>query len=115
MVVYGIKNCDTVKKALAWLKAHDVEFEFYDYKKAGITEAHLKNWVDQVGWESLINKKGTTWKKLSPERQDRVKDPLTAIELMREYTSVIRRPLIEEQGKILFVGFDEDGYLSKFA
>src|SRR3954465_11376801 len=107
MIVYGIKNCNTVKTALDWLKKHDVDFEFHDYKSKGISEAKLKDWIKQVGWESLVNKKGTTFKQLDDASKAKIKDATSAIKLMIEKTSVIKRPLIEVKEKVLVLGFDE--------
>lgn len=110
MIVYGIKNCNTVKSALDWLKKHHVEFEFHDYKSKGITEAKLKEWSRQVGWESMVNKRGTTWRQLDEATQASVKNEKSAIALMKEKTSVIRRPIIERDGKVVALGFDENEY-----
>lgn len=110
MIVYGIKNCNTVKTALAWLGEKRIGYEFHDYKSKGISEAKLKEWCRQVGWESLVNKRGTTWRQLTPEAQARVKDQTSAIALMKEKTSVIKRPLIESEGKVLALGFDAEQY-----
>ena len=110
MIVYGIKNCNTVKKALDWLKKHKIEYEFYDYKTQGITDAKLKEWIKQVGWESLVNKKGTTWRQLGDDVKVKVTTQAAAIALMKEKTSVIKRPLIEQDGKVLVLGFDEKEY-----
>ncbi|MBX2966932.1 MAG: ArsC family reductase [Cyclobacteriaceae bacterium] len=114
MIVYGIKNCNTVKSALDWLKKKKVEFEFHDYKSKGITEAKLKAWSKQVGWESLVNKRGTTWRQLGEVTQKKITTEKAAIALMLEKTSVIKRPLIEKNGKVLVLGFDEGEYKSKF-
>ena len=114
MTVYGIKNCNTVKTALDWLKKHNVEFEFHDYKTKGITDACLKDWSKQVGWESLVNKRGTTWRQLDEATQAGVKNESSAIALMKEKTSVIKRPLIEHDGKVLALGFDEQEYKKVF-
>lgn len=108
--IYAIPNCNTVKKALDWLKANKVAFEFHDYKKKGITTPILNSWCKQLGWEALINKKGTTWKQLPKEIQESITSQKAAINLMIEKTSIIRRPLIEEDGKILALGFDEAEY-----
>jgi Spx/MgsR family transcriptional regulator len=108
--VYAIPNCNTVKKALDWLKANKVTFEIHDYKKKGITTTQLTAWSKQIGWEALINKKGTTWKQLPKEVQETITNQKAAINLMMEKTSVIRRPLIEEEGKVLVIGFDENEY-----
>lgn len=114
MTVYGIKNCNTVKSALEWLKKHKVEYEFHDYKSKGITEAKLKDWSKQVGWESLVNKRGTTWRQLDEAVQKKITNEPAAITLMKEKTSVIKRPLIEENGKVIALGFDEEEYKKKF-
>ena len=109
-IVYAIPNCNTVKRALDWLNVHKIEFEFHDYKKKGITATHLTSWCKQVGWEALINKKGTTWKQLPKEVQATITSQKAAIELMMEKTSIIRRPLIEEKDKIILIGFEETEY-----
>lgn len=114
MIVYGIKNCNTVKSALDWLKKNKIEFEFYDYKTKGVTEEKLKNWCEQVGWESLMNKRGTTWRQLDEGAQNKVSNQKAAIALMKDKTSVIKRPLLEENGKVLALGFDEKEYYQKF-
>jgi arsenate reductase (glutaredoxin) len=113
MIVYGIKNCNTVKSALNWLKKHNVEFEFHDYKKSGITPAKLTEWSKQVGWESLVNKRGTTWRQLDGAAQAKVTNEKAAISLMLEKNSVIKRPLIEANNKVVALGFDEDEYKRK--
>lgn len=113
MTVYGIRNCDTMKKAFAWLEAHGIPYTFHDYKKQGIDEERLTRWVDQVGWETLLNKRGATWRQLSPEEQQRIISPARAIALMREKTSVIKRPLIEQQGQVLVLGFEASAYAEK--
>lgn len=110
MIVYGIKNCNTVKSALDWLKKKNVEFEFHDYKTKGITPERLKDWSRQVGWESLVNKKGTTWRQLDDVTKNKVTSEAAAIALMQEKTSVIKRPLLEQNGKVITLGFDEDNY-----
>ena len=109
-IVYAIPNCNTVKKALDWLKANKINYTFHDYKKLGISSIQLNNWSKQVGWEALINKKGTTWKQLGPELQSTITNQKAAIALMTEKTSIIRRPLIEQDGKIIALGFDEADY-----
>lgn len=112
MKVYGIKNCDTVKKALNWLQKHQVEYEFHDFKKSGISESKLKEWSDKKGWETLLNKKGMTWRKLEPGQQQTITSEETAIKLMEEKTSIIKRPVIETDN-ILLIGFDEEQYRQK--
>lgn len=113
MIVYGIKNCDTVKKALNWLKANNKIFEFHDYKKEGITTEKLQSWCSQVGWENLLNRRGTTWRKLDEETRNAVTDETQAMNVMLTNTSIIKRPVIEKDGKVLMVGFDEASYSAK--
>jgi arsenate reductase (glutaredoxin) len=113
MIMYGIKNCNTVKSAIDWLNKNKVEFEFYDYKKSGITAAKLREWSRQVGWENLVNKRGTTWRQLDEAIQKQVINEKSAIALMVEKTSVIKRPLIEKNGKVVLLGFDEATYTQK--
>jgi Spx/MgsR family transcriptional regulator len=109
MKVYGIPNCNTVKKAIDWLKSNALNFEFHDYKKKGITKEKLQEWSTEVGWGKLLNKKGTTWRALDLEQQQKITDVSSAIELMIEKTSVIKRPVVETGYKLL-VGFDEAEY-----
>ena len=113
MKIYGIPNCNTVKKALDWLKENHLNFEFHDFKKLGIEESKLKEWADQVGWETLINKRGTTWKKLDIETQLSISNESAAFQLMQQKPSIIKRPLIEHKGSIL-QGFDADAYEKHF-
>jgi arsenate reductase (glutaredoxin) len=114
MKVYGIKNCNTVKSALKWLTNHNVKFEFHDYKSKGITEPKLRDWSKQVGWESLVNKRGTTWRQLEEVVQKKVTSEAAAINLMKDKTSVIKRPLIEHDGKVIALGFDDAAYQKIF-
>jgi arsenate reductase (glutaredoxin) len=106
--IYGIRNCDTMKKAFAWLDGHKVRYEFHDYKSAGIELARLKAWSKQVGWETLLNTRGTTWRKLLPAQQANL-DERKALQLMSEHPSLIRRPVLEH-GATLLVGFDAQQY-----
>jgi arsenate reductase len=112
MKVYGLKNCDTVKKALNWLNEHGIEYEFHDFKKAGVTEEKLKEWSGQLGWEILLNKRGTTWKKLDEGAKAAVTSAETAFKVMQDKTSVIKRPVIETRGNLI-IGFDEEA-LNKY-
>jgi arsenate reductase (glutaredoxin) len=107
--VYGIPNCDTVKKTTVWLKNKEIAYEFHDYKKLGISQAKLEEWLTQVSHETLINRKGTTFKGLSDEEKSKIVDNASAIALMLEKTSVIKRPIVESD-KILAVGFKEEEY-----
>lgn len=110
MIVYGIKNCNTVKAALDWLRKNNVGFEFHDYKAKGITPEKLKGWIKQIGWENLVNKKGTTWRQLDDNIRVKITNETAAVGLMAEKTSVIKRPLVEKDGKVLIVGFDGKEY-----
>ncbi|BAV08146.1 transcriptional regulator, Spx/MgsR family [Filimonas lacunae] len=112
--VYGIPNCNTVKKALDWLNLHGIQYEFHDYKKKGITADKLGSWAAQTGWEALVNKKGTTWRQLDAAAQAEVTGEKAAIALMQEKTSVIKRPLIEKNNKVVALGFEEDAYQKAF-
>lgn len=113
--VYGIKQCDTMKKTFSWLDQQGVSYTFHDYKKAGIDNATLARWCARVGWQALVNTRGTTWRKLSPEQQ-RIDSEADAIALMAAHTSLIRRPVIESDrdrdtergGGTLSVGFDPE-------
>lgn len=109
MIVYGIKNCNTVKKALDWLDEQNIEYEFHDFKKLGVSRLKLEEWASQVGWEVLVNKRGTTWRQLEPARQKAIVSLEEALKLMQEKTSVIKRPVIETKKGIL-VGFEEAKY-----
>lgn len=113
-IVYGIPNCDTVKKALTWLNNHKISYEFHDYKKQGITAARLKAWSAQVGWESFLNKKSTTWRALDAATQASVIHEKAAVKLLTEHTSGIKRPLIEQDGKVVVIGFDANTYETLF-
>lgn len=111
--IYGIKNCDTMKKARTWLDSHDVAYDFHDYKASGIDKAHLQRWSKTVGWETLLNRAGTTFRKLD----ETAKEGLTeakAIALMLDQPSMIKRPVLEAGGKIL-VGFKPDIYAKELA
>ncbi|MEJ0086537.1 MAG: ArsC family reductase [Pseudomonadota bacterium] len=106
--LYGIPNCDTMKKARVWLDSHGVEYEFHDYKKSGVSRAKLEAWVKTTGWEVLLNRAGTTFRKL-PEPAKANVDRRKAIELMLEQPSMIKRPVLE-RGAALLVGFSPEKY-----
>ena len=110
--LYGIKNCDTMKKARAWLDGQGVEYAFHDYKVQGIDAAHLKRWAAEVGWETVLNRAGTTFRKL-PEAQKTGLDERKAIGLMLEQPSMIKRPVLEAGGRIV-VGFKAEEYARVF-
>ena len=102
--IYGIKNCDTMKKAFAWLELHDVTYDFHDYKKAGVPPGKLNQWAAHAGWEKLVNMRGPTWRKI-PDAQKAGLDETKALALLEKNTSAIRRPIVEA-GSRLLVGFD---------
>ena len=109
VTVYSIPNCDITKKAFAWLKENRIAYNFHDYKKEGITIAKLNEWSKKSSWEILLNKRGTTWKGISPAIQQTIINQKTAAALMQEHTSLIKRPVIEINGTIL-IGYDEARY-----
>ncbi|RKT46899.1 ArsC family reductase [Thiocapsa rosea] len=108
VALYGIPNCDTMKKARAWLDAHGVDYRFHDYKRDGVDETRLRAWVDELGWETLVNRRGTTWRKL-PEEVREGMDAEAAIRVMLETPSIIRRPLLDT-GEVRHAGFSETDY-----
>ncbi|WP_374353112.1 ArsC family reductase [Chitinimonas sp.] len=114
MKLYGIPNCDTVKKARTWLDEHELTYAFHDYKKLGIDAATLQGWVDQLGWEVLVNRQGTTWRKLDSARQASIVDAASAIALMIEMPSLIKRPVLVVPGRPLQVGFKPERYAEHF-
>ena len=107
--MYGIKNCDTIKKARTWLQEHGVAYDFHDYKVSGISAEKLRDWVAQVGWEILLNRAGTTFRAL-PDGDKLSLDEAKAIALMVAQPSMIKRPVLESAGPLL-VGFKPDTYL----
>jgi arsenate reductase (glutaredoxin) len=112
-VIYGIKNCDTMKKARAWLDKHGIDYAFHDYKTAGVEREKLERWAKKVGWEALLNRAGTTFRKLP----DKNKDGLTqkkAVALMLEQPSMIKRPVLELGAGKLLVGFAPESYKAAF-
>lgn len=113
ITVYGIPNCDTVKKVLLWFKQKNIAVEFHDYKKMGVTEKKLREWCKLEDWQILLNKKSTTWRGLTIAVQEKISSEAEAIQLMLANTSIIKRPVIEFDGKII-VGFDEKTYQQKF-
>jgi arsenate reductase len=106
--IYGIPNCDTMKKARRWLDDNGAEYSFHDYKKLGVPEKDLRRWVKQAGWEALLNKRGTTWRRLDESVRNGI-DTASAISLMLEYPSIIKRPVVES-GKTLLIGFDQNEF-----
>ena len=113
VTIYGIKNCDTMKKARAWLAEHSVQTEFHDYKASGIDRSHLEHWCNEAGWETVLNRAGTTFRKLDDaDKQDL--DQEKAIALMLAQPSMIKRPVLEAGDRII-IGFKPDRYEQFFA
>ena len=108
ITIYGIRNCDTMKKARAWLESHGIEYAFHDYKEAGIDKARLEAWMKSAGWETLLNRAGTTFRKL-PDAEKKDLDERKALKLMLDQPSMIKRPVLEH-GKTLLIGFSEEKY-----
>src|SRR5690606_33262234 len=108
--VYGIPNCNTVKKATTWLTQHHLDYEFHNFKKEGVAPEKLNEWCDTFGWENVLNKKGTTWRKLSLPEQEAIVDQASAVNLLLQHTSAIKRPVVEKNGKAILLGFKEDQY-----
>ena len=106
ITLYGIPNCDTVKKARAWLAEHDIAYTFHDYKKQGVPADLLDGWMAQLGWERLVNRQGTTWRKLPEAMRVGVTDAAGAKRLMLAQASVIKRPVVDWGDGRLTVGFD---------
>ena len=109
-ILYGIPNCDTVKRARDWLTSQGVAYEFHDFKKQGVPADHLAAWVQAAGWERVLNRKGTTWRKLPEAQQASVVDAASAQAVMREQASVIKRPVVEWDDGRITVGFDVDDW-----
>jgi len=112
ITVYGIKNCDTMKKAFAWLDAKGVDYTFHDYKKSGADKAMLQRAFEEHGWETVINRKGTTWRALPDDVKEKAK-AASALKLALENPSLIKRPLITG-AKGIILGFDADAYAAAF-
>ena len=108
ITIYGIKNCDTMKKARAWLDKHGVVYEFHDYKTAGIDRSRLEAWARAVGWETLLNRTGTTFRKL-PDKDKASVTEKKALALMLDQPSMIKRPVLDVKGKLI-VGFKPETY-----
>lgn len=111
--LYGIPNCDTVKRARAWLQAHGHEAVFHDFKKAGVPADRLDAWVAAAGWERVLNRKGNTWRLLDDATRAAVTDEASAKRVMRDQASAIKRPVVEWADGAITVGFDEDDWLKR--
>jgi len=110
--IYGIPNCDTMKKARRWLDEHGVAYHFHDYRKDGLSREQLTTWVTELGWENVLNKRGTTWRKLPDTVKENI-DQASAISVMLEQPAMIKRPLLEHAGEYL-LGFNADTYAQTF-
>lgn len=114
MKLYGIPNCNTVRKARSYLEDRGVEYEFHDFKKHGVTGKMLSAWLKQIGWQKLLKKTGPTWGKLPTEVKASIDNDASALKLMLEQPNVIKRPVLENNGKVLATGFDETVYSQLF-
>ncbi|MEX0758751.1 MAG: ArsC family reductase [Tistlia sp.] len=112
VALYGIRNCDTMKKARAWLDGQGVAYRFHDYKAEGIERARLEGWARRVGWERLLNRAGTTFRKLPESERDGL-DEVRALDLMLAQPAMIKRPVLEADGELL-VGFKPERYAARF-
>lgn len=111
--IYGIKNCNTVKKALDWLKENHIDFEFHDFKKEGVSLEKLQQWSNKTGYEKLLNKQGLTWKQLDGDTKATITGEKEALQLLQDKNSMIKRPVLEFEGEII-LGFQEDIYQKLF-
>lgn len=109
ITIYGIPTCDATKKAMAWLKKRKLNYQFHDYRVSGIEDDRLNEWINREGIEKILNKKSTTWRNLPATEQSRANSQAGAVKLMKEHTTLIKRPIIEK-GKTLIVGTDEKRY-----
>ena len=114
MVVYGIPNCNTLKKAQDWLKENQLDFEFHDFKKRGVSVDKLNEWFAVFGWEKVINKNGLTFKKLNKDEQALLNNAENVANYLMQNTSAIKRPIVEVAGKAVCLGFKEEEYKAKF-
>lgn len=112
ITMYGIRNCDTIKKSRKWLEANNFEYEFHDYRVNGLTKEQLQNWCEALGWEQVLNKRGTTYRQLTDEQKSSLSET-TAIELLLELPAMIKRPLLDVDGS-LTLGFKADNYAAIF-
>jgi len=110
MQLFGIPNCSSVKKARDWLNSHNLGYEFHDFKKQGISSDLVSSWLAQMPWEKLVNRTGMTWRNLSEAEKSAITDTTSALNLMLEKPSVIKRPLLVRDGKIICLGFTEATY-----
>jgi len=113
VTLYGIKNCDTIKKAKKWLEKNSIDYRFHEFRADGINRSLLNDWLKQIEWETLLNMRGTTWRKLSDAQKNGI-NKSTVLALMLEQPAIIKRPVLTVENKI-FVGFKEDEYKEIFS
>lgn len=113
IAVYGIANCDTVKKARQWLDAHQLPHQFHDFKKLGVPREELQTWLSACGWETLLNRRGTTWRQLDAATQATVTNAASAAALMQAQPSVIKRPVVRWSDQDISLGFDPDAWSAR--
>lgn len=110
LTMYGIKNCDTIKKARRWLEAHQIEYRFHDYRADGLERAQLDTFIAELGWQALLNTRGTTWRKLDESLRNSIDNADAAAALMLEMPAIIKRPLLCAPGRPMLLGFSEASY-----
>ncbi len=106
VIVHGIASCDTVKRARSWLDDNGIAYRFHDFKKRGVSAEQLASWMAELGWEKLLNRQGTTWRKLDDQAKASIQDAAAAAELMQAQPSVIRRPVVRWNDGVFTIGFD---------
>jgi arsenate reductase len=113
LVLYGIQNCDMVKKARRWLDARGITYRFHDFRRDGLDEKRLARWTRQLGWETLLNRRGTTWRQLPAAQRERIADDAGAMAAMLDHAALVKRPVLEGDG-VLEVGFNAESYAALF-
>ena len=113
VILYGISNCDTIKKARRWLNEAGIEYQFHDYRKDGLNQSQLEQWADELDWQQLLNRRGTTWRQLTDEQKNTINRD-RAVQLMLEYPAMIKRPLLDT-GNSKVLGFSADRYQDLFS
>ena len=114
LTMYGIKNCDTIKKARRWLEAHQIEYRFHDYRADGLERAQLDTFIAELGWQALLNTRGTTWRKLDESLRNSIDNADAAAALMLEMPAIIKRPLLCKPGQPMLLGFSDSSYQQFF-
>lgn len=114
IVMYGIKNCDTIKKARRWLETHQIDYRFHDYRVDGLDDALLRSFIAESGWEALLNTRGTTWRKLDESVRAGIDNADAAAALMLEMPAIIKRPLLCAPGQPMLLGFSDSSYQTHF-